>query len=223
MSFAPFTKSSLVLLEGDSLSDPALQYQAMNGIRNYTYSHFNAGVSGSFTPPKFRNQSTNGATIGTISARIVAELAVNPYTHLVVFAGINDAQSGVALGTSQTNCSTILTAAAALSILWISPLCWGELWPSGQNAASVDTAIDGGVPGVYGALDGALKTLVVAAGGVYVDVRQLVYAVQEPLLNSATPGIKTGPLTRPDATGAHVNQSGSSFITKAVTPSLTFA
>jgi hypothetical protein len=213
MSFAPITDTSVILIEGDSDTDPALTYQALNGVRSYIYGKFNTGRGNTFRVPKILNKATNGATTTTVAGRIAPELAVNPYTHVIFFLGINDPRNSITLGTSQANVATILTACSGKSVLWAGPLCSGELWPTGLNA--FDAGID--------ALNAALITRIPAAGGVYVDVRTGVYGVREPLLNTASPGVAIGPLTRPDAAATHFNETGAAFVTQAITPFLTFA
>jgi len=222
-----FTKSSLVLLEGDSICDPSTGTtyypHVFAQVQRYIVAHYNAGSSSTFQAPRFVNKCVSGAATGDVAGRIATELAVNPYTHVLIYLGINDAHNSVALATSQANIATIVSAVQAASshpqLLWVGPFAWGEKWPTGQNT-TVDGFIDGGSPGAWAGIDGAISTAVTAAGGVFIDARRYGYAVYEPLNNTPSPGVTVGPYTRPDTLGAHINEAGRALVTSLILPAI---
>lgn len=202
------TRNSCVLLMGDSINDRASPYQALNGVRYAIDSNYMQPSNGSFRRPTFVITAASGALISTVAAAVAGQLALNRFTHLFVDVGVNDAQTGVALGTSQSGCTTILNAAAAAScpVLWVGPRVYGEKWPTGQNPA--DTALD--------ALDAALNVLVSAnANNVYVPTRASLLAL-EPTLNLPAPGVTSGILTWTAAQGIHPHAGFSKVTTPLV-------
>jgi hypothetical protein len=213
------TRTSSILIEGDSINDLSLPYQCMNAVLAYIDSQYMAPGGNSFRRPVHVSKATSGATTTTVATRIAGDLAGNVYTHALIQAGINDSQTGVPQATSVANVTAILTACVAAGVkgIWIGPFCNGEKSPTGQNAFDTTN------PGID-LLDTALATLVPSfAGWQYISVRQLVYTVREPVLNAAqaNSGVLTA-LVAASGPGIHPNPSGSAFIAPLVISQLAF-
>lgn len=206
------TRNAVCLIEGDSINDPALFYIAFAGLKATVDSFYMAPSGTSYRRPAWVNKAFTGSTTTTVAGRLATELAANAYTNVFIHIGINDADTGVALATSQTNCNTIKAACASagVQLLVVGPLCFGEKWPTGQNVN--DTAID--------ALDVAMAAIFAGANNTYVSARTGIYAIQEPISNTPGPGVAQNILTHIDGggKGLHCNPGGAPFYTKLVTP-----
>jgi lysophospholipase L1-like esterase len=219
MSLAAITRTSGIMIEGDSANDATLQYQALNGILAAIDSKFIAPGGNSYRRPFHVNKATTGASSTTVAGRIAAELAANAYTHAIIQIGINDSQTAVPQATSMANVTTIMNAcvAANVGVIFIGPFCNGEKSPTGQNA------LDTTNPGIDLFNTGAKAIVAGYSNAIYVDVRTLIWAVQEPILNAAqaNSGVLTS-LVAANGPGIHPNPSGVALITALVVPQLTF-
>lgn len=220
MSLAAVTRTSGIMIEGDSANDATLQYQALNGILAAIDSRFMSPSGNSYRRPFHINKATTGASTTTVAARVAAELAANPYTHLLLQIGINDSQLAIPQATSMTNVTTIMNAcvAANVGVIFIGPFCNGEKWPTGQNA------LDTTNPGIDLFNSGAKAIVAGYSNAIYIDIRALIYTPQEPALNAAqaNSGVLTS-LVAANGPGLHPGPSGVALITATVIPLLTFA
>lgn len=224
-------RSSMVLWEGDSLSDPSLPYQMMNPIweaMTNSYVPSTAGMigsprvppSGSAMRPNIVKKGVNGSTIAQIAARIGAELAVNAYTHVVICCGTNE--RGVLRADTQTAIAAIVAALTTQKVLVIGPYAWGEKWPTGENdmAGADDTRLDETEEDLVDGFAGYSNSLVIGLrnGGGSTATTGL-YLTTMPPLNTPGPGTSIGPYT---VDGVHWNPSGRAAVYGIVSPFVVF-
>jgi hypothetical protein len=144
------------------------------------------------------NRAVPGSLSADVARRIGAEIAANPHiTVWILNVGVNDVFLKIPLAKTLANMTTILNAIQASGVTKVivsGVFAIGEKYPSGQNDAGFDPAID--------AMDAAVASLVATyPGNVYVSQRQLVYGLLEPQLNTAAKGyadpngLTHGPLT----------------------------
>lgn len=213
----PVSRNMVALIEGDSINDPTLFYVAFSGLRVAIDSFYNSPSGSSYRRPTWVNHAVSGTTTTNVAGRIAADLAVNAYTHVFLHIGVNDAQLGVPLATTQANCNTIKAACASagVQLFVVGPLCDGEKWPTGQNA--FDASLD--------AIDAAMATIFSGANITYISSRTNIYAVQEPIFNTPGPGAPSNIITHLIAAsgpGLHPNQGGQTFYTKLCLPLISF-
>jgi len=184
------TRTSRVLVEGNSIS--ALRNVGDTENLQYQWWYLQKlradAAYGPVAHPAWIDMAIDGSLLSTIAARIVAEVALYLPTHFLVEAGVNDANTAVPLATSHANAVTILNASAGNPGVWLGPMCIGEKWPSGQNNATKDAAID--------ALDADLAALIAASypAWTYVSARTL-WGAFEAANNLPGPGITPFQLT----------------------------
>ena len=211
----PVTRNFLGLIEGDSTNDLSLPYQVLNQVKAQVDSFYMSPSGTNWRRPAWVNKAVTGTTSSSVAGRIVADLAQNPYTHCFCMIGINDSQTGpVSQATSMANMAAIATACknAGVILVVIGPFCNGEKSPTGQN--SLDTTnpgidlFNGGAPAQVAANQ---------PNSVYIDVRTLIWAKQEPILNAAQ--ANSGALcafVAASGPGIHPNPLGATMICQAV-------
>jgi lysophospholipase L1-like esterase len=160
------------------------------------------------------NRAVGGYTLGDVAGQIVADLAAQPATTvLIVIAGVNDAFQAIAPATSSNNLKTILDAAGAAGItkvIVVGPLCLGEVWsPANANAHDAD---------LQATIAAMAARVALYPGFVFVNLRALVFDVLEQTLNLPSPGVFNGPLTSVDPVGnaAHLNATAVYYCAQAV-------
>lgn len=219
ISTVPITWNDTVFVDGDSIvahgTSNAFRLADLPVIEAISVFQRSSGtvVSGR-RPPAFYNTATNGAQISTVAGRVNLIASKNA-TKCIFVIGVNDVISSIALNTSLTNLVTVLNASAGagLPTLVAGPLCIGEKWPTGQNAN--DAALD--------ALDaGMASTCAGYANAIYLSLRTLLYAAQEPKLNTPSPGTQSGPLTKPDGLFVHGNSLARVFYRDLILSKLSF-
>jgi hypothetical protein len=232
------TGTDVVGVIGDSIADKDYPYQifrpVLNNIRNVLAPDTNppatwppavssfavpswppasigAHVPASWPPavaaqpavPLSWNEAVAGYTTQALALNIAAYIAKYPLTTIwLIHVGINDVLTSVPPANSVSSLGVVLDAIQATGAVALvdGPLCAGEKYPTGQNA--FDTGID--------ALDAAFAAKVATYPGfAYVSLRTAVYAVEEPLLNTAANGFSDpngdflGPLTKPNSNAVH--------------------
>lgn len=197
------------LIDGDSISDPALPYQCWKPTQIAADFVFRPGgqpsasrnVAGAQFPssrgPSWASYATDGALLSTINGRIAAEVTAFQPDKIFIHAGINDIHNGVALATSQTNFTGIMdkTAGIGKPTLFVLPFYWD-------------------------ALDATIVTFnaamaVIAAG--YASCTCIdAYALMSASTNKVT-------YTTPDSVLAHYNGTGRAAFAAMVAPHITYS
>ena len=225
------SRTSMVLWEGDSLSDPALPYQMLNPAweaMTNAYVPSTAGMvasprlpsSASVVRPNIVRKGVNGSTIAQIDSRIAAELAVNAYTHVVVCCGTNE--RAVLRADTQTAIASLVSKFTTEKVLVIGPYAWGEKWPTGENdiAGADDARLDETEIDLVDGFAGYANSLVIGLrnGGGSTATTGL-YLTTMPPLNTPGPGASIGPYT---VDGAHFNPLGRATVYDIISPFITF-
>jgi len=225
------SRTSMILWEGDSLSDPALPYQMLNPVwemMTNSYAPSTPGIVGSprrptsssVIRPNITRKGVNGSTIAQIDARIAAELAVNAYTHVVVCCGTNE--RAVLRADTQTAIASLVSKFTTQKVLVIGPYAWGEKWPTGQNdiAGANDARLDETEADLVSGFASYANSLVIGLrnGGGSTATTGL-YLTTMPLINTPSPGASIGPYT---VDGTHWNPRGRAAVYGIVQPFITF-
>lgn len=190
---------SRIYIDGDSKTDRNFHYQL---IKLFCTRLQNLADSNNGGPrPMMVNKAVTGSTIQSVQARSAINIPLFAPTHFIASVGINDAQLGVPLATSQAFFTSLLnqTAKQGIETIILGPDVWGEIWASPGNPA--DPAIV--------ALNNAMAVIAAAYPLCrYIDMRNGWFSVVEPEFNLPSPGVTVGPMTSPDALGGHPNPFG---------------
>jgi hypothetical protein len=218
MSVPPITRTSFIMRDGDSLNDGSLPYGCQNGLIAEIQSAQLAPVGASFRRMNQVNYAHTGDTTTQLEAKKTNAL-INPITHYMAQAGINDIQMGMPLGDSIANVTSIMAFMAAHGIggWWHGPFCLGELQPDGANP--FDAAITAWEAAIAPIVNGT-------AGFAYVSLRA-VWVAQEPIFNiPGPPGVSSGVLCVPAPAppfGIHTNPTGNRLITPTTRAAVTIS
>jgi hypothetical protein len=151
------------------------------------------------------NAAVSGAIASDVDGRIAAELTAHSGTTVVfLHVGRNDAAVHTSEATWIATMTSIfgkIQAAGITKVIADTPLANGEKWPSGQNAdATADALLDQYATG--------LLALCVTYSFECADLRDNVYAVEEPIYNLPSPGTAIGPLCPGDPNGIGIHPLG---------------
>ncbi len=216
LSQITLTRSSVVLLQGNSNVDPAFGNQVLRWLEEEALAHYAPGGVRLQTPI-FRNQALSGATLGTVDAAIGTNLLENPYTHVAMDIGINN--YNVARATSRASFVSILNKCAGLQVLVLGPYARGEMYPTGQNTGTGtgDTTIDNLAADMGVIVNGGTTTDAATYPGYsnvcYRDLRSTLFVVTMPPLNLPAPGASSGTFTNVESpVGLHFNPRGKAAV-----------
>ena len=214
------TRTSVILWEGDSLSDQGFPYQMLtplweqmrlfyNPISHPNWNGHPVLPSAGLRTPIVVNKAINGSRLSDIASRIPGELATMAFTHVVICAGTNERT--ILRATSQANIATIAASFTTQKVLWIGPYAWGEKWPSGTNniAGANDTRLDETDVDIPAGLAAGYS-----ANSKYVSLRSTLYASLSP-----GPGADIDPYT---VDGAHWAPPGRVAAYAIWSPSVSF-
>lgn len=225
------SRTSVILWEGDSLSDPTLPYQMLNPIweqmrRSYNPTNSPALRGSPVLPshgvnyPAIVQKGINGSTIGQINTRLSAELAANTFTHVVFCMGTNE--RAVARATTQSGIASIVSKLTTQKVLVIGPYAWGEKYPTGQNniAGADDTRLDETAADLVTGFSGYANSMVIdLRNGAGSTATTGMYLTTMPPLNLPSPGASIGPYT---VDGTHYNPLGRVTACGVISPFVSF-
>jgi hypothetical protein len=195
------TTADRILQEGDSISALDTNTQVPNLVKRRWQAKMDATVGG---PRGFwANTAVSATGVATALGRVTAGVIKYAPTKFIALFGTADWILGTSVGVFTTNFNSILDAVCGNGIpaYIMGTVCVGEKWPTGQNPQDATF----GDPYVAAMIAGAARYPTLCT---FRDLRNSVYAVQEPLLNLPAPGTSQGPLTRPDGVFAHFNPTG---------------
>lgn len=150
----PWPDGMRMLGKGDSTLDAAFSHQLVAALIEQINADKNPSATaaprgGGVMPPagfrrfSFVNKGVSGQTLAAMNATLAAQITQYQPTHHLCACGINDIQTGVPLGTSQTQFTAYLDATAGVGkpTLFFLPFYWTGLGASVVTFNAAMTAI----------------------------------------------------------------------------------
>lgn len=214
-SLIPVTTGTKVVFVGDSLTAGGYfdQTQSINGGVNLLVQQL--ATAGAHV--NAINSGVNGNTSANIAAAIASRITNYHPDVVVLFVGLNDCATSVALATYTTNMTSIITTTKAtlpsVRMMLVGIILDGERWASGP-VRFAGNSFDTG-PLSIDAYNAVQVSLAATYGCTYVETRA-PFATLESQLNTPEPGVSSGVLT---LDGIHVNGTGQFDLSTILRPS----